>query len=268
VKRAPWIRRAAVLAIVLVTAWSLWASAQPKRPGGPAAKPSATVVAAPARPAPPPEAKESKGAGEEGKEAKEKEEDEHAAPGAINWLAFGGSTPPFVAMVINFGILVAAYYLLGKRPIAAALQGRRDAIAKDIEEAQRMKQEAETRAKTYQAKLEHLEEEMRQAREALVRAGEAERDRILREAEANAERMRKDAQFLVEQELKQVRQDLWCDTVDTAIAAAEELLKKRVTAADQERLAEDYLADLGGKSRSAGAQESARPAEPGAGGAS
>jgi F-type H+-transporting ATPase subunit b len=110
-----------------------------------------------------------------------------------------------------------------------------------------MRREAEERAKIYQVKLEKVEEEVRIAREGLVRAGEAERDRLVLEAEAKGERMKKDAEFLVEQELKQIRLDLQRETVENAIAAAEELLKKRVTMADQERLAEDYLSDLGGK---------------------
>jgi F-type H+-transporting ATPase subunit b len=173
--------------------------------------------------------------------------EEHEGPARINWTEFGTKTPPFIAMLINFGILAAGYYLLGRKPIAAALQSRRDTIAKDIDEAQRMRHEAEARAATYQAKLARLEEEVQQAREALVRAGEAERDRIVTEAEAKAERMRKDAEFLVEQEMKQLRQDLWRDTVEVAVTAAEDLLRKRVTAADQERIAEDYLADLGGR---------------------
>jgi F-type H+-transporting ATPase subunit b len=148
-------------------------------------------------------------------------------------------------MLINFGILIGGYYLLGKDAVGAGLKARRDSIQKDIEEASRMRQEAEERAKKYQARLEGLEQEMAQARDALVRSGEAERDRIVKEAEAKAERMRKDAEFLVEQEMKQIRLDLWKDAVDAAVVAAEELLKKRVTPADQERLAEEYLADLG-----------------------
>jgi F-type H+-transporting ATPase subunit b len=195
--------------MVLVTAWSLWAWAQPA--GSPVAEGPA--------------------------------EGEELAP--INWTEFDKQTPPFIATFINFGILAAGYYLLGKKPIAAGLQARRDAIAKEIEEAQRMKREAERRAKTYQAKLERLEDEVRLTREALVRAGEAERERIVAEAEAKAQRMRKDAEFLVEQELKQLRLEVWREAVDTAVTAAEELLKKRVTPADQERLAEEYLADLG-----------------------
>jgi F-type H+-transporting ATPase subunit b len=193
---------------------------QPPRPGA-AAKPS--VAEAPEK----------------------KEEEEEHGPAAFNFTEFGGESPPFVAMLINFGILVGGYYLFGKDAVGAGLKARRDAIQKDIEEASRMRQEAEERAKKYQARLEGLEQEMAQAREALVRSGEAERDRIVTEAEAKAERMRKDAEFLVEQELKQIRLDLWKDAVDAAVVAAEELLKKRVTPADQERLAEEYLADLG-----------------------
>jgi F-type H+-transporting ATPase subunit b len=242
-------RRIVLAVMALVTAWSVWSFAQThgrrpnpppgvsghslSRPGPPTGKAPPGVVEAKA---------EEKGEGGGGEASHE-----HEGPGAFNWTQFGTSTPPFVAMLVNFGILAAGYYLLGKKPIAAALQSRRDTIAKDIDEAQKMRREAEERAKTYQAKLEKLEDEVKTAREALVRAGEAERDRIVSDAEATAERMRKDAEFLVEQELKQIRQDLWKDTVDTAVAAAEELLKKRVTAADQERIAEDYLADLGGK---------------------
>ena len=227
----------AVMAVVF--AWSVLAFAQ--RHQRPAAPPGQGAHGGlhPGRPAPP--AARPPGApllAHEGAEAVGGEEHERPAP--LNWTEFGTKTPPFIAMLINFGILAAGYYLLGRKPIAAALQSRRDTIAKDIDEA-------EARAATYQAKLARLEEEVQQAREALVRAGEAERDRIVTEAEAKAERMRKDAEFLVEQEMKQIRQDLWRDTVEVAVTAAEDLLKKRVTAADQERIAEDYLADLGGR---------------------
>ncbi len=219
-KRAILVRRAVLGAMAVVTLWSLWAWAEPMTAGKAATGgPGAGAVTA----------------------APESEE----TPGPINWTEFGTATPPFIATLLNFGILAAGYYLLGKKPIAQALKNRRDAISKEIDEAQAMKHEAEARAKTYQAKLERLEEEVRTARDALVRAGEAERDRIVKDAEAKAERMRRDAEFMIEQEMKQIRVDLWRDAVDAAVASAETLLKERVTAADQERLAEDYLTELG-----------------------
>jgi F-type H+-transporting ATPase subunit b len=251
-------RRVAFAVMLVVTAWSVWSFAQYQhhRPHPP---PSGTMHHPVAPPHLPPGGAKALHEQHDATEAAEAAESEPPKP--MNWTDFSSDTPPYVAMLVNFGILIAGYYLLGRKPIAAALVTRRDTIAKDIDEANKMLAEAEARAKTYQAKLEHLEDEVKTARAALVQAGEAERDRIVTDAEAKAERMRKDAEFLVEQELKQIRQDLWKDTVEAAVGAAEELLKKRVTPADQERMAEDYLADLGGKKSAplaaAGTQESA-----------
>lgn len=240
-------RRFAFVLMLMVSGWSLWAWAQPKR----------TRVASP-----PSEQRSTEG---HERAAANDVEAEGEGPEPINWFEFGKENPPFIASIVNFGILVAGYYLLGKKPIVAALQNRRDSIAKEIEDAQKMRREAEARAKIYQAKLDKLEEEMQTAREAFVRAGEAERDRIVAEAKAKAERMRKDAEFLVLQEVKQLRLDLWRDTLDSALGAAAELLKKGVSPADQERLAEEYLVDLGGKPVPELSAESVRPAGPGPG---
>jgi len=233
-RQMTWPRRIALTTMALVTAWSVWATAQDmKRPAPPSMpRPNLPAAAAPAHPV-------------AAEAPKAEEEEEEKGPGAFNFGEFGGETPPYLAMLINFGILVGGYYLLGKDSITAGLKARRSNIQKELEEAARMKAEAEERAKKYQARLQTLEAEKAMAIEALVRAGEAEKERIVREAEAKAERMKKDAEFLVEQEIKQLRVDVWREAVDTAVAAAEELLKKRVTPADQERLAEEYLADLG-----------------------
>jgi len=245
--RAPLVRRAALAAMSLVTVAALWGWARPARGdheidrGAPQAVGATAERAASGEPA-------------QGESA------ESETPAPMNWTDFGSKTPPFIAVLVNFAILAAAYYWLGKKPIAAALQSRRDSIAKDIEEAQRAKAAAEQRATIYQAKLEKLEDEVRAAREALVRAGEAERERIVSDAEAKAERLRTEARFLVEQELKQIRQDLWREAVDAAVAGAQELLATRVTPADQERLAEDYLATLATpKSASPGDSPAAEP---------
>jgi F-type H+-transporting ATPase subunit b len=239
--RARLVRRMALAAMSLVTVTALWAWPRPARGDHATERKTPRAVVAPAAPA--------------AHEPVEEQSTEETAPASMNWTDFGSKTPPFVAVVLNFAILATAYYMLGKKPIGTALQNRRDSIAREIEEAQRAKAAAEQRAKIYQGKLEKLEDEVRAAREALVRAGEAERERIVTDAEAKAVRLRNEAQFLVEQELKQVRQDLWREAVEAAVLGAQELLTGRVTAADQERLAEDYLATLG-------AQKSAKADEP------
>ncbi len=189
-------------------------------------------------------------AGEHGAAAGHGEGHDAHGPGAINWMDFGDKHQvPYAALVVNVVLLLGMYWYLGKGPVAASLKKRRDDIAKDIEEANTIKREAEARAKLYQAKLETLETELAEARQALVEAGKGERERIIREAEEKAVRIQKDAEFMIEQELKQMRLDLMRETVEAAVSAAEDLLKKRVTQSDQERLAEDFLGDIAGRAR-------------------
>ncbi|MDB4993155.1 MAG: synthase sector subunit b [Myxococcaceae bacterium] len=184
-----------------------------------------------------------------GAHATEHAEGEHAegehALGEINWVDFGNKKqPPLAIYLINLLILVGLIVKFGGPGIMASLVTRRDRVAKEIEEAQRMKKEAEQRAKKYQAKLEGLDEELDATKKSLVEAGVAEKERLVKEANEKAARMERDAGSLLEQEARQIRTDLVHETVELAIAAAEDLLRKRVTQADQERLAEDYLASF------------------------
>ena len=72
----------------------------------------------------------------------------------------------------------------------------------------------------------------------------AERDRIVSEAETKAARLRKETEFLVEQQMKQLRVDLTRAAVEAAVAAAGEVLSRETTAEDRERLARAYVERL------------------------
>ena len=100
-------------------------------------------------------------------------EAEHA-PKPINWTDFSNNEqPPLAFMLVNFVVLIGIYYKYGKGPIAEGLKNRRATIAREIEEAQRMRNEAEARAEKYQAEARrHLEDELKEARESLEAAGE------------------------------------------------------------------------------------------------
>jgi F-type H+-transporting ATPase subunit b len=183
-------------------------------------------------------------------------ENEEGAPKPVNWTDTNNKTQsPYIFALLNFLVLAGIYWYFGKGPISRGLQQRHDDVAKEIEEAQRMKEEAQERAKTYQAKLANLENELEETKKALVDAGKTERERIVKEAEEKAERITRDATLRIDQEMKQIRDDLRRETVEIAIAAAEELLKKRMTDDDQSRLADEYLTELVSKS----ARTSTRP---------
>ncbi|MBX3186230.1 MAG: hypothetical protein KF819_04410 [Labilithrix sp.] len=172
----------------------------------------------------------------------------HHGPAPINWTDIWNTKQPAVlALVINFGLLMGLYYVLGKKPITEALKQRRITIGKEIDDAQALLAEAKERGKKYQADLKNADTDAETARSGLVSAGKGEVDRILSEAEERAERMKRDAERLVEQEKKQLAVDLLLETIEVASSEAGKILAKSVTAEDHARLAQDLLAELAKK---------------------
>jgi F-type H+-transporting ATPase subunit b len=151
---------------------------------------------------------------------------------------------PYAYLLVNFAILAFIYYRAGKKPITDGLNERADEIAKELIEAKKIKDDAVARAKEYEERLASLESELDKIKGEIVKTGEADRERIVREAEEKAERMRRDAQFMLDQEMKQLRNDMLAYTVETATAAAEQVLKAKVGAPDQDRLADEFLKQL------------------------
>jgi F-type H+-transporting ATPase subunit b len=152
-----------------------------------------------------------------------------------------GMAPPFLANVINFAILVTIIVSAGRKPIAEGLKKRKDRLVGSMEEAAKMKADSETSLAQYEKKLAHLDEEIERIRREMRESAEAERQRILTEAKERRERMERDAKVLIEQELKAAREILIRETVASAMKSAEELLAKQLGAADQDRIARDFL---------------------------
>ena len=176
-------------------------------------------------------------------------EGEHAAAAHgdrhVNWLEI-------IAGFVNFAVLVGLLVYLARKPTQAFLVSRRAAVVDGLAEAQKMKAAAEAKYEEYQARLANLDIELAQIKSEIIASGESERERIIAEAERKAARMRRETDFLIEQQLKQLRVDLTKETVEAAMSAAEKVLRERTTDDDQQRLAKAYLSKLGPTSRSAG----------------
>src|SRR5690606_6674837 len=113
-----------------------------------------------------------------------------------------------------------------------------------MEEARRLKAEADVKYAQYSERIDNLDAELERLREELRRSGMDERDRIVGEASRKAEKMREEARFLIDQQMKQLRQDLTREAIEAAVAAAELVLTQGTTPQDQERLAKDYLGTI------------------------
>ncbi len=152
--------------------------------------------------------------------------------------------PPVLGSVINFALLLYILVRYGKGPVMDALAKRKKTIMQDVDAATELKVGAEKRLKSYERQMARIEERRKELAEEQRLQWEGEKKRILDEAREKSERLRKDARFRVEQELRQAQADLLAESIEQAVAAAEQLLKSRVGPADQERLADEFLTSV------------------------
>lgn len=147
---------------------------------------------------------------------------------------------------INFAILFAALYYVLAKPLREFLASRSDSIRKALDEAKRVREEAEKRYREYQEKMEKLTAEARALKDSLIDEGNKEKARIIEEANKAAQRIKEQAKFSAEQEVKKARQALKEETANLIAQMTEEKLKKGINAADHERLVREYLSASGG----------------------
>lgn len=162
------------------------------------------------------------------------------------------NTPaPLLAQLLNFSIVVLILMKYGRKPIVEGLIKRKQTLMADINAAEALRNEAEARLKKYDKDLKNIAARRTELEEEYRAQAATEKKRILREAEDKRARMIKDAEFRVQQELRQAQGEIVKEAVDAAINAAEDLIKKRVEQRDLDRLADDYLSNLGGAIRGA-----------------
>lgn len=160
---------------------------------------------------------------------------EHHAP-SINQIWF-----PLVNFLI-FAFLIKQYAL----PLVRSyLQSRRGEVLDAIKAAADKKQRAEAVVRDYTARLARLDEETMSIQQAQRAEAEREKTRLLNEADALAAKIKNDARFLADQEIKVAKQQLRHDMAETAKARAIDLVRRHISAADQARVVEDFIQNMG-----------------------
>jgi F-type H+-transporting ATPase subunit b len=169
-------------------------------------------------------------------------------PPSILWRA-PGDPPPFLASLINFGVLLFIVNRYGRKALGDALAKRKENITREIDEATRLRKSAEERLAQYETKLEKISDELERVRREFRDQGERDKQRIIQEAKERSQRMRKDTDLVLAQEAKQMRQDLLAEVVREATLVATEILSKNTTLGDHDRFAEAFLQQLRSNAR-------------------
>lgn len=194
----------------------------------------------------------------------------HHGPGHINW-AYGffgekadlkepdllfrpkGMPAPFLANIINFGVVLFILVSKAGPLVSKGLIDRRDDLQRDIEAAAKAKAEAKARYEEQKERLSRIEEEVARIRADYTEQGKHDIERIERESKERHERFVRESRTLIEQEGRALHQRMFQETVAAVTTSAEETLTRQVSANDQERLANEYLSQLDGLSAKRGA---------------
>lgn len=152
---------------------------------------------------------------------------------------------PLIAPIFNFAVLAFILFRFGRKPLQDALRKRKVSIMSEIESAQDIKDKAEDRLDHFESELDHLDEKLDGLRDQYAAEAADEKKGIVTDAGEARDRMMADADFRVSQEGKVARDELSREAMEKALAAAEALLKERVTAQDHDRLGEEFLQQIG-----------------------
>jgi F-type H+-transporting ATPase subunit b len=125
------------------------------------------------------------------------------------------------------------------------LKTRREEVVSTIAQASAKKSAAEAFVGDYQSKIAGLDNQIQTMQATLRDEGEREKTRLVSEAQSLALKIKQDTQFLTDQEVKIARQQLRLEMANQAEAAARELVERNLSAADHNRLAEEFIHSIG-----------------------
>ncbi len=159
--------------------------------------------------------------------------DEHKAP--KGWVA----TDTY--RVMNFVVLVVALFILLRKPISQALDGRIQGIKDQLNELEEKKKNAERELAEYNKKISQLDSEAGKIVEEYIRQGKEAKARILEEAKLAAEKLEAQSARTIEHEFEQAKLKLQGEILEKALRQAEAAIRANITTNDQEKLVDEYL---------------------------
>lgn len=165
-----------------------------------------------------------------------------SSPGAEHHVPAIGEV---VLPAINFIIYVAVLYYFALPAVRNLLRSRREEIVTTIAQASAKKQQAEALVNDYRAKIARVDQEVQSIQTARRADAEQEQAKMLSEAEAMAVKVREDARFLADREVSIAREMLREELASQAEAMARELVQRNISAADQGRLAQEFIQHIG-----------------------
>jgi F-type H+-transporting ATPase subunit b len=164
---------------------------------------------------------------------------EHSAPALdIGKVAIQG---------INLAIFLGILVYFARRPILDSLANRANNVRRELDEAARMRDEAEARYREIEEKLATLDKRIADLKEDAQRDADADAARIAERAEADAARLKETAERTIREEAARARSEIRREVVEQAAALARETVRQNVGPDDQSRLQGEFMRSVAGQ---------------------
>ncbi|HEY5998929.1 MAG TPA: ATP synthase F0 subunit B [bacterium] len=148
--------------------------------------------------------------------------------------------------VLDVAIIAFFAFKYLSKPITQAMAARSDAVRAAVEEATAGRRAAEARLAEFQAKAAGLEAEIEAMRVQASADMERERALLIEEGRTASERIAQHARDTIRQEVAKARAELHREAAQLAVQAATASVKAQITAADHQRILDEYAASLEG----------------------
>ena len=162
-------------------------------------------------------------------------------------MLFDPADPVFWVMIAFFAFFALLIYYKVPAMLGKSLDARAEAIRHELDEARRLRDEAQSLLNDYQRKNRQAEEEAKSILEQAKRESDALAAETRKSLTESVERRTRLAEEKISRAEAQAVAEVRASAVDSAITAAEKILKSRTTGQTANALIESSIRDLDGK---------------------
>ncbi|WP_026583387.1 F0F1 ATP synthase subunit B [Bacillus sp. J33] len=149
--------------------------------------------------------------------------------------------------LVMFIILLALLKKFAWGPLMGIMQQREEHIAGEIEAAEQSRAEAKKLLEEQRTLLKEARTEAQGLIENAKKQGDVQREEIIAAARTEADRIKESAKLEIEQQKEQAVAAIREQVASLSVLIASKVIEKELSAADQEKLINEYIQEAGEK---------------------
>lgn len=163
----------------------------------------------------------------------------------------GGGFNPFPAMnellwtTFNFAVLLWGLHKFLYKPLLGAISARETEIENSLKKAAEDRAEADRLRKEFESQIGNAQREAQEIINKAVKNANATREQIESDARAKASELLENATKTIEREKSKALAELRQEVANLAVAVAGKVIEKNLDNAEQKRLADSFVSEVG-----------------------